>query len=614
MIVNMPQICQVKSMANCIGRAIVCVALLLSAGGSAEAEPTHAIAMHGMPKHAATMTSWPYADPDAPKGGRLRLGVVGSFDSLNVFSFKGEKAEGIRGFVFESLLARSGDEPFSLYGLIAESIDMPDDRSSVTFKLRPIAQFSDGRPLTADDVIFSHALLRDRGTQNQRGFYAKVERTEKLGPHQVRFVFKPDAAGVYDRELPLIIGLMAILPKHKTDLVNFENTSLETPVGSGPYMVAKVDQGRSIVYRRNPAWWARDLSVGRGRFNFDEIHYEYFKDAASHFEAFKSGELDLMGDSDPVRWTTGYNFPALTEGRIVKREFESRLPAGMNALAFNTRRPVFSDPRIREALIYLFDFEWINQSLYGGAFKRTQGFFERSFLSSFGIPASEAELRLLEPFPGAVSKAVLDGSYRLPVGSGRGDDRANRKAALELLNASGFRLEGKRLVHAVTRKPLTFEILAQKRSEQRLLLTYLRSLESVGIEVSLRMVDSSQHSQRTKQGQFDMVWEFWPGTLSPGNEQVYRWGSRSADMPGTFNVVGVKSAAADAMIQALLSARAQEDLTAAARALDRILRSGHYVIPLFHLPKVWVAHAAHLRAPALTPNSGFDLDTWWSAR
>lgn len=568
--------------------------------------------MHGGVAHPADMKAFPYANPDAPKGGRLRLGVVGSFDSLNIFTFKGEKGAGIRGYVYESLLARAGDEPFSLYGLIAETIDLADDRSAVTFNLRPEARFSDGKDITAEDVMFSHALLRDRGTQNQRGYYAKVANAEQTGPRSVRFTFKREANGEVDRELPLIIGLMPILPKHATKLDAFEATSLDRPIGSGPYVVDRVEPGRMLSYRRDARWWGKDIAINRGRYNFEEISYEYFKDSATLFEAFKSGELDLLGEDDPGRWTTGYDFPALREGRIVKREFASKLSAGMNALAFNLRRDVFKDERVREALIELFDFEWINRSLYGGVYKRTQSYFERSSLSSFGVAANEAERKLLAPFPGAVRSDVMEGTAKLPVTDGSGSDRGNRRRALELLASAGYRLEGKRLVNAATKAPLQFEILAQKRAEQRLLLNYVRSLEAVGVTATLRMVDSSQHSQRTLQHQFDMVWEFWPGTLSPGNEQVYRWGSASADLPGTFNIVGVKSPAADAMIGALLSARRYEDLTTAARALDRVLRSGQFVVPLFHLPNVWVAHQARLKGPASAPYSGFDIDCWWS--
>ncbi len=607
--------CEIRGTMRDVTRLVLAAAgmaiALAGAAAAVSAAPVHGIAMHGAVMHPAGMKAFPYVNPEAPKGGRLRLGMVGSFDSLNIFSFKGEKGAGIRGYVYESLLVRAGDEPFSLYGLIAETIDLAADRGEVTFQLRAEARFSDGKPLTAEDVLFSHALLRDRGTQNQRGYYAKVEKAEAAGPRGVRFVFKREANGEFDRELPLIIGLMPILPKHATRLDVFEDTSLERPIGSGSYVVDRIEQGRVLSYKRLETWWGKDLAVNRGRYNFGEISYEYFKDSASLFEAFKSGEVDLLADDDPVRWTTAYDFPAVREGRVVKREFPSKLSAGMNALAFNIRKPVFQDVRVREALILLFDFEWINRSLYGGVYRRTQSYFERSILSSSGQPTSVAEQALLAPFPGAVRGDVMDGTAALPKTDGSGSDRTNMRRALELLAQAGFRLEGRKLLHVATKAPLAFEILAQKRSEQRLLLSYVRALESIGVAVTLRMVDSSQHKQRTLQHQFDMVWEFWPGTLSPGNEQVYRWGSQSAELPGTFNIVGVKSPAADAMISALLAAQTYEELTAAARALDRVLRSGAYVVPLFHLPTVWVAHHSHLKSPETVPYSGIDLDTWW---
>jgi peptide/nickel transport system substrate-binding protein len=574
---------------------------------AAAAEPVHGIAMHGAPRHPAGFAHFPYVNPHAPKGGRVVLGALGTYDSLNAYSIKGTTPSGLREYVYESLLTRSGDEPFTLYGLLAESLEVPEDRSSVTFHLRPQARFSDGHPVGPDDVIFSHALLKEKGWPFHRSYYGKVLKAEATGPHSVRFTF--DAAG--DREMPLIIGLMPILPRHRIDAATFENSTLEPPVGSGPYVVAGVDPGRSLTYRRNPDWWGRDLAVTRGRFNFDEIRLEFFRDASSLFEAFKAGEVDVRPEDEPGRWIEGYNFPAVADGRILKREFATHLPSGMSALVFNTRRAVFADPRVRRAFIALFDAEWINRSLFNGVYKRTQSFFARSELSSHGRAADARERALLASFAQYVKPEVLDGTFSLPATDGSGENRANLRAAYELLTEAGYKLEGGRLVK--DGHPLSFEFLAQTRQQERLMLSYARTLERLGIVARIRQVDASQYWSRLKTFDFDMIHWTWSASLSPGNEQINRWTAKAADIEGSLNYPGVRNPAADAMIEALLKASSQEDFTAAVRAFDRVLMSGDYVIPLFHLPKVWVAHWSYLQFPPTHPLGGYDLDAWWSA-
>jgi len=573
---------------------------------SAAAEPVHGIAMHGAPKHPAGFQHFPYVNPDAPKGGRLVLGTLGTFDSLNAFIIKGVTPGNIREYVYESLMTRGGDEPFTLYGLIAESVEMPEDRSSVTFQLRSEARFSDGTPIAPEDVLFSLALLKEKGWPYHRAHYGKVIDAAKVGTRGVRFTF----ASAGDREIPLIVALMPILPRHRNDAESFERTTLEPPVGSGPYVVAKVDAGRSITYRRNPEWWGRDLPVSRGRFNFDEIRVEYFRDASSLFEAFKAGEIDVRPEDDPARWIEGYGFAAVQDGRIVKREFTTHLPSGMSALAFNTRRPMFEDVRVRRAFILLFDAEWINRGLFDGAYKRTQSFFERSDLSSHGRPADARERALLAPFAPYVKPEVLAGSASLPVGDGSGDSRANLRAASQLLAEAGYEAKGGRLVKGDV--PLAFEFLAQTRQQERVMLSYGRTLARLGIGLSIRQVDTPQYWARLKTFDFDMIQWTWSASLSPGNEQVNRWSSLAAGTEGSLNYPGVKNPAADAMIETLLQAHLAEDFTAAVRAFDRVLMSGDYVIPLFHLPTVWVAYRSHLRFPATQPLGGVDLDTWWS--
>jgi peptide/nickel transport system substrate-binding protein len=590
-------------------RVLIVLALLAGTAQGIAAEPRHGLAMHGEPALPAGFTHFPYVNPEAPKGGQLKLGALGSFDSLNPFIIKGVPPPGLRDYVYESLMARSQDEPFTLYGLIAESVEVPEDRSSITFHLRPEARFSDGTPLTAADVLHSHALLKEKGLPFHRSYYSKVAAAEALDDHTVRFAF--DEGG--DREIPLILGLMPILPKHLFPTVeSFDRTSLDPPVGSGPYAIARLEPGRSIVYRRNPDYWGKNLAVNRGRFNFDEVRYEFFRDSAALFEAFKAGQIDARSEDDPTRWAENYRFPAVEDGRIVKREFPTGLPAGMSALVFNTRRPPFDDPRVRRALMLAFDGEWINRTLFNGAYERTGSFFERSILSSAGRPADERERKWLAAFPGAVLPEIMEGRSPMPKGDGTGRDRPALKAAYKLLAEAGYVLDGTRLVNAKTRDPLTFEFLASTRGQERLILTYARALAQLGIEVRLRSVDSAQYQRRIWNKDFDMIQATWPASLSPGNEQINRWSAKAADIARSLNYPGVRSPAVEAMIGHMLAATDYDEFTSAVRALDRVLLSGDYVIPLFYAPRQWIAYWTRIRPPERTPLFGADFDTWWA--
>jgi peptide/nickel transport system substrate-binding protein len=573
---------------------------------SAGAEPAHAFAMHGAPALSAGFPNFPYVAPDAPKGGRVTLGSSGSFDNLNPMIVRGEPVQGIREFVIESLMARSQDEPFTLYGLIAETIDVPDDRSQVTFGLDKRAQFSDGKPVTAADVLFSFEVLRDKGRPNYRTYYKKVAKAEVLSDHEIRFVF----AGTEDRELPLILGLMPILPRHAMNADKFEETTLTPLIGSGPYRIGPISPGRSITYQRNPDYWGRDLPVNRGRFNFDEIRFEYYREGATQFEAFKTGAIDVRNEDDPALWAKGYDFPAVRDGRIAREEIPIGLPAGMTGLVFNTRRPVFADVRVRHALIHLFNFEWINKSFFNGLYRRTQSYFERSMLSSAGQPANARERTLLAPFADAVLPEIMDGTYRVPESDGTPQNRANARRAFEMLEAAGYSLQGERMLDK-SGNQLTFEVLASTTSQERLLGAFVGDLARLGIRARIRVVDSAQYQARLKDYDFDMIQFTWPSSLSPGNEQLFRWSSRVADDPGSYNYAGVKNPAADAMIAAMLAAEGNEDFVSAVRALDRVLLSGKYVIPLFFPPAQWVASWKRLAHPEKTPLFGFNLDTWW---
>ncbi|CAA2139877.1 extracellular solute-binding protein [Hyphomicrobium sp. ghe19] len=589
------------------GKFILIFWVVLTAGLPAVAAPQTSIALHGAPALGDGFKAFPYVNPQASKGGTLTLGVLGSYESVNPLIVQGTPASGIREFVVEALMARSLDEPFTLYGLLADSIDVADDRKSVTFTINPAARFSDRQPVTPEDVVKSFALLKEKGRPNHRTYFAKVTGAEKVGERGVKFTFQ-DAT---DRELPLILGLMPVFAARDMTPEQFETAGMKPLLGSGPYTVSNIDAGRSISFRRDPDYWGKDLPVNRGRFNFDDIRFDYFRDASVMFEAFKSGNIDLRLEDDPGRWAGGYDIPPVHDGRIVKAEFDIGLPAGMTAFVFNTRRPIFADQRVRRALMMLFDFEWSNRVLYNGLFKRTESYFERSYLASTGHPADARERALLAPFPDAVRPEFMEGTYRFPASDGSGQNRQNQKAAFALLTEAGLVLKDGRLIDPKTGKQLAFEILANSNAQEALLLSYARSLAPLGIAVRVRVVDSAQYQQRLSSFDFDMIQNSWPSSLSPGNEQLFRWSAKTADSNGSYNFAGVRNPAADAMIESMLAADSETDFVSSVRALDRVLLSGDYVVPLFYTPRQWVAFWARLKHPDKTPIFGYAVDTWW---
>jgi peptide/nickel transport system substrate-binding protein len=592
------------------GTLLIGLAVCGAAGalrGAHAAEPRHAIAMHGAPALPAGFTRLPYANPAAPKGGRLVQGVLGTFDSLNPLIVKGIAPPSIRGYVVESLMARGYDEPFTLYGLIARSVETDAQRSYVTFHLDPAAKFSDGKPVTAEDVIFSWQLLRDKGRPNHRTYYAKVAKAEAIGEQAVRF----DLSGSDDRELALILGLMPVLAKHAVKPETFEETSFQAPLGTGPYVVGEVDPGKSVTLKRNPDYWGRGLAINRGLWNFDEVRFDYYREANSHLEAFKRGLYDLRNEHDPGRWQTAYDFAAVRDGRVLKEALPTGVPKASSYFVFNTRRAVFSDIRVREAILLLFDFEWINHGYFFDLYRRSASYFDDSELSSHRRPADQREKALLAPFTEAVRADVLDGTWSPPVSDGSGRDRVTLKRALDLFAAAGYELRGTELVERKSGRPLTFEILVTARDEERLALLFSQSLKRAGITARVRMVDAVQYEGRRLTYDFDMIENRWDQSLSPGNEQAFYWGSAAADQPGTRNYMGVKSPAVDAMIAALLKAQDRGDFVAAVRALDRVLISGFYVIPLFYLPAQWIARWTTIGRPATTSLYGYLPETWW---
>ena len=589
-------------------RCAVVMALSLSVHGfAATASESSAIAMHGSPALPADFQHLPYVNPQAPKGGRLVWGLLGTLDSLNPFIVRCVAVQQIRTHVFESLLTRGNDEPFTLYGLLARTVETDDERTYVTFRLDPRARFSDGQPVLADDVSFSWNLLREHGRPNHRQFYGKVAKVEVLDPLTIRF----DFGGVADRELPLILGLMPILPKHATDVATFEDTSMAAPVGSGPYRVTAVRPGASVTLTRNPDYWGRDLPINRGLWNFDEIRLDYYREANGQFEAFKRGLYDVRVENEPLRWHDGYDFPAARDGEIIRDSVTSGMPQPSQFLVFNTRRPVFADIKVRRALTLLFDFEWINRNYFFGLYRRSGGYFAGSELSAYGRAADATERELLKPFSARIPPDIMDGSYRLPVTDGSGRDRTALKAALDLLEEAGYGFDGTVLRHRTTRQPLAFEILVTTRDQERIALAYAGSLKRAGINAAIRVVDPVQFDQRRLSFAFDMIQNRWDQSLSPGNEQAFYWGSEAADRTGTRNYMGAKDPAIDAMIAALLRARDRPEFISTVRALDRTLMAGFYAIPVLNAAEEWIARWNRIERPDRTALTGALPESWW---
>ncbi len=575
--------------------------------------PRHGIAMLGDPALPADFDHFPYADPGAVKGGRLTLGIQGTFDSLNPFNVKsGSAAQGLSGNVFQTLMARNADEPFAMYGQIAQSIETNADRSRVVFHLDPRARFSDGGPVTAADVRFTFDLLRAKGRPQARSEFGRVKSLDTPDPLTLAF----DLTGADDRELPLILALMPVLSKAHTDVDGFQDSTLAPPVGSGPYTIANVEPGQSLTLRRNPDYWARDLPTSRGLYNFDEIKIDYYRDPNAIQEAFKAGLIDYFQETNPTRWLNGYDFPAARDGRVARAALPLGVPKGMLGFAFNTRREIFADVRVREALGFMFDFEWINANLFGGLYRRDTSYFDESDLGSTGKPADARERALLDKWPGAVRDDILNGTWAPPVSDGSGHDRAMARRAIDLLGQAGYVIRGGAMVKAGTGEPLAFEIMVADRAMERLAENYSISLRRIGVVASIRLVDAVQYQRRWQKFLYDMMPGQWIASASPGNEQRTRWGSASASQEGSYNFSGARSPAIDALIDALLAAPGPDDFQAAARALDRALLSGFYAVPLFHSPDQWFAYSTKLAFPARTaryanPLFGATLDSWW---
>lgn len=590
------------------GPALAQQAAAASRTPPAGAGEAHAIAMHGAPAYPAGFSHFSYVNPAAPKGGQLTLSAPGTFDSLNPFVVRGSPTPVIRTYVVESLMARGYDEPFTLYPLLAAGVETDEARSFVTFRMDPRARFSDGTPVTTADVAFSFELLKTKGRPNHRLYYGKVSRVERPDAARIRFVFETP-----DRELPLIMGLMPVFSRHATDPQAFAEGGLSPPIGSGPYVVEAISPGASITLARNPAYWGADLPANAGLYNFDRIRVDYFRDANTEFEAFRRHLVDARFESDPTRWETGYDFAAVRSGAVIREVIPTGLPKPHFALVFNTRRPLFADVRVRRAILELFDFPWIDRTFYHGLYTRSVGYFDGSDLSAVGVPANAAERGLLAPFPDAVRPDVLEGTYTPPPSDGSGRDRTRLKAALGLLETAGWRLRDGALVDEAGR-PFGFEIMVNTREQERLCIAFASQLARAGITARVRIVDAVQFDARRNAFDFDMVPFSWGQSLSPGSEQGFYFGSAAADSRGSRNYMGMRNHAADALTAALVAADDRSQLVAAARALDRVLISGTYDVPLFYAPGQWLARWRTIQRPATPSLYGTLPETWWRAQ
>ncbi|CUX13429.1 extracellular solute-binding protein [Agrobacterium deltaense] len=592
--------------------------------GTALAQPLHGISMHGTPAMPADFRHFPYVNPDVKKGGRISYGVVGTFDSLNPFVLKGMRttARGVwdpefGNLLYEPLMLRSSDEPFSLYGLLAETAEWDEERSFVQFNLNPKAKWSDGEPVTADDVIFTFNLLKEKGRPPFNTRLDGVAKLEKIGDRSVRFTFNDKA----NRETPLILASSTpILPKHAIDPEKFEQAGLGPVVGSGPYRIKTLRPGERIIWERNPDYWGKDIPGKVGFDNYDEISVTYFLQVTTMFEAFKKGDIDIYpegdainGTSDTSHWGQAYNFPAVHRGDIVKDVFQPRLPTGMFGLVFNTRRAVFADEKVREGLSYALDFEWMNKNILGGSFKRTQSYWQNSPLGAYGNAADERELALLGDAAKSMPPELLAGTYAMPTTDSTGADRKVLKMAVDKLKEAGYSIKNGRMSDANGRQ-LAFEIMTQNPAQERIALAYQRSLNLIGVAMGIRSVDDGQYQARSNSFDYDMIIRSLPSSLSPGMEQLNRWSSLSRDAQGSFNYAGAANPDIDRMIEVLLQARSTEDFQAAVRGYDRLLVAGHYVIPLYYIGAQWVARWKYIDRPDMTPISGNQKQTWWDAR
>lgn len=598
----------IAAAAAALPRAPLFAVLVLGAmaGGQAAAQtPSHGIAMHGDVKYKAGFTHFDYVNPNAPKGGIVRLGVNGTFDSFNGYIIRGSAA-GLIGLLNDQLTMASNDEAFTRYGLIAESMEVPKDRSWVIFNLRKEARFHDGKSITADDVIFSFNILVEKGVPFYRFYYSHVAKVEKLGPLKVKFSFKPGE----NRELPLIIAELTVLPKHYWEKRDFTKPTLDPPVGSGPYRIEKFEAGRRITYVRDKTYWAAKLPIMRGRYNFDRIRLDYYRDTTVLREALKSGRIDYRQENQAKAWATAYEIPALKAKKLIKLLVPTESGAGMQAFAINARKSKFSDARVRRALGYAFDFNYTNRTLFFGQYKRTKSYFENSELASSGLPKGE-ELKILKRFKGRVPPEVFTRVYDVPSYKNRRELRRGLREAFKLLKAAGWVVRNQKLVNEKTGEAMEFEILTGSQEFERILLPFAKNLERLGIKARVRLVDPSQYEARMRKFDYDITTLNFGQSLSPGNEQRNYWGSHAAKIEGSQNWLGVSDKAIDELVELVISAPDRDSLVARTRALDRVLLWHHYVIPQWHIPAQRIVFWDKFGRPGKPTIRGEDLFVWW---
>ncbi|HOO51201.1 MAG TPA: extracellular solute-binding protein [Alphaproteobacteria bacterium] len=589
-------------------RLILAASLILISSSAQATEPQHALSLYGDIKYAADFTHFDYVNPDAPKGGAVKFQAIGTYDSLNPHIIKGNAASGIDALTNPTLMAQSYDEPFTMYGYVAQSVERADDGLSVSFNIRPEAQWNDGQTLSAEDIVWTFNTLVKDGTPFYRAYYSDVKSVTAETEKRVTFTF----THAENRELPLIIGQMPILPKHYWNGKDFAQSTLEPPVNAGPYTITDVQPGRSIEYTRKKDWWGNTLAINKGRYNFDKITYIYFRDPNVALEAFFAGEYDLQQENIAKLWNAAYNVPPVKDGRIIKQEIDNTRPAGMQAFIYNIRRPVFVDPKVREALAYAFDFEWENKQFAYGSYVRTRSYFENSELASSGLPTAR-ELEILEPYRDQLPEEIFTKEYNPPKTNGSGNNRSNLKIASDILDQAGYKVgaDGIR-VSPETGKPLEFEFTDANPAFERWILPFIQNLKKIGVKATFRVVDEAQYINRMQTFDFDMTTMVYAQSDSPGNEQREYWLSEKADINGSRNYIGIKNIVVDSLVEQLIKAQTRDELVAHCRALDRVLQWNHYVIPNWYYNKWRLAWWSKLDHPEnLSGTTPAILDTWW---
>jgi microcin C transport system substrate-binding protein len=585
---------------------LIALAASLPALADSPVKTFYSLSLLGEPKYPADFKHFDYVNPDAPKGGVLKRAAVGSFDSFNPFIVKGQPAAGVQALLFDTLLAPSSDEADANYGLLAQSMELPDDHSWVAFNLRPEARFQDGTPVTAEDVVFTFNMLTTKGDPQYALYYGDVAKAEAVGPLKVKFTFKTSA----NRELPVILGQLVVLSKHDWEGKTFDQTTLVPPLGSGPYKVDSFEVGRYVTYKLDPNYWGAKLPVNVGTNNWGVQRFDYYKDPNVALIAFLAGAYDMTVEASAKSWATQYDVPAVKDGRIIRDVIRYERPSGMQCFVFNLRKPMFQDIRVREALGYAFDFEWSNKNLFYGQYTRTKSYFDNSELASTGLPSAE-ELKILEPYRGKIPDEVFTKPFTLPTTDGSGNNRANLRKASDLLEQAGWIVKDGKRVNKATGEPFRFEILLDNPLFERIVLPFIQNLKRLGIDPSPRTVDSAQYVQRIQTFDYDMVVGLFGESLSPGNEQRWFWGSAAADQPGSPNLGGIKNPVIDALTEQVISAPDRDQLITRVHALDRVLLWNYYVIPQFYMGADRLAYWNIFDRPKIQPRYAVGFETWW---